>query len=245
MNILIDIGNTRVKWCIEKNNQLDHGQAINYKEVEFITVLEQAWLHIDTPQKLAISSVSSTHIVHKICELALRQWAGIEIMLAKSTAQSANVNNAYDQPEKLGVDRWLALIALQYYYPGNSCVVDCGTAITIDGLNEDGQHLGGLISPGIQLMRQSLIQGTEALGCFEADFSCDLANSTAKAINSGILLAAAGLIEKAINDLLVVQTIVLTGGDAKLLANNIQLSAIIEEDFVLKGLSLYCKEACV
>jgi len=242
MNLLIDIGNTRIKWCTDNNGMLNATQAIDYKNNNFIKNLQHSWLQlVIRPQVIAISSVSSQQVSLQIIALAKKNWPGIKVLMAKSTLYALSVTNAYSQPEKLGVDRWLGLIALQYYYPGNSCIVDCGTAITIDFLDEKGHHLGGLISPGLQLMKRSLSQETEDLSYIEQNHSVGLSNATEPAIFSGTLYAAAGLIEKTIGNICMCNTLVLTGGDAKLLANYINLESIIEPDFVLKGLSLYCE----
>lgn len=242
MNLLIDIGNTRIKWCMDDNGIINASQAIDYKNKDFIKNLQNSWLAlVISPQKIAISSVSTQQVSHQILALAKNNWPEIKVVIAKSSAQVLSVTNAYSQPEKLGVDRWLGLIALQYYYPGKSCIVDCGTAITIDLLDEKGKHLGGLISPGLQLMKWSLSQETEDLFYIEQTHSVGLSNATESAIFSGTLYAAAGLIEKTIGNICMCNTLILTGGDAKLLANYINLESIIEPDFVLKGLSLYCK----
>ncbi|MCK5829353.1 MAG: type III pantothenate kinase [Methylococcales bacterium] len=242
MNLLIDIGNTRIKWCINNNRIVNGVQAIDYKKNNFIKKLQISWIQLVTPpQVIAISSVSAHQVSLQIIELAKKNWPEIKVVMAKSSFQALSVTNAYSQPEKLGVDRWLGLIALQFYYPGNSCIVDCGTAITIDFLDEKGLHLGGLISPGLQLMKRSLSFGTEDLSYIGQSHSVGLSNATESAIFSGTLYAAAGLIEKTIGNICMSNTLVLTGGDAKLLANTINLKSIIEPDFVLKGLSLYCE----
>lgn len=242
MNLLIDIGNTRIKWGIENNTQIRTRKAINYKQADFVQQFNTMWSKLETPRMLAISSVSSEHIVQPLITLAKGLWPDITVVMAKSSAQSSFVRNAYPAFEKLGVDRWLGLIALQHYYPGYGCVIDCGTAITIDCIDNKGQHLGGLISPGLQLMKRSLSQETEALGVNSNNYSVGLANQTEPAIYTGTLFAIVGLIEKTVSDLMTASTLILTGGDAEIVASNLALETIIEPDFVLKGLSLYCKE---
>lgn len=242
MNLLIDIGNSRIKWCFEQNGIIQTSFAINYKKNSFIKTLENSWVQVDKPpQKIAISSVTAQQISEQIIELAKKKWPKIQILIAKSSAYALSVTNAYSQPNKLGIDRWLTLIALHHYYPGNSCIVDCGTAITIDFLDKKGQHLGGVISPGLELMKHSLSKGTEDLLFDDDNQMVGISKATAPAIFSGTLFAAAGLIEKTIGKFCMCDVLVLTGGDAKLLANNINLESIIDPDFVLKGLSLYCR----
>ncbi len=242
MNLLVDIGNTRIKWGVDKNGVIKTGQPIEYKQAGFRNDVYRHWLNLEAPQRLAISTVSTKEIAIQIIEIAKGLWPDINVLMAKSLATSRFVKNAYHQADKLGVDRWLGLIALQHYYPGNSCMVDCGTAITIDSLDASGQHLGGLISPGLQLMKHSLYQGTESLSFVHQNYSVGLSNCTESAIHSGTLYAAVGLIEKAINDFCNCQTLVLTGGSAESLAQYLTIDSIIDPDLVLKGLSLFSKE---
>lgn len=242
MNILVDIGNTRIKWCIEKKGQLGVSQAISYKTVDSIDVLQQQWKGFLAPQLLAISSVGAKPLLSQIMALAKKNWPNVLIVQAKSSAEFKRLKNAYKNAEKLGVDRWLGLIALHHYYLGHRFVVDCGTAITIDYLDADNQHMGGVISSGIQQMKRSLFQETEDLDIYNQTYAIGLADYTESAIYTGTLFAATGLIEKTIATAKIPSTLILTGGDAQVIAQNLNISTIIEPNFVLKGLSLYCKE---
>ncbi|NOR71784.1 MAG: type III pantothenate kinase [Methylomarinum sp.] len=245
MKLLLDIGNTRIKWCVEKNGEISARGNVSYKLMDFSQEIQQCWSKLDTPQLLAISSVSAKEIRQQLVTIAKQNWPDINVFIAKSSVQACSVTSAYQDAEKLGVDRWLSLIALRHYYPEINCIVDCGTAITLDCLDETGQHLGGLISPGVQLMKKSLYQGTEDLGFINKPYSLGLADSTDSAIYTGTIYAAAGLIEKAVRDLCQSKALVLTGGDAELIANILKLEVIVEPDFVFKGLSLLAKEAGV
>ena len=242
MNLLIDIGNTRLKWCIDSHHGIQKGHAVDYRQAHFIHDIECIWKQLATPNTLAISSVSSQKIVSQLTSLAQKIWPTINVVIAKSSAATLSVINAYAQPEKLGVDRWLGLIALQHHYTGNRCIIDCGTAITIDYLDKQGTHLGGLISPGIYLMKQSLSQGTEDLPLVTINNSASLASSTESAISLGILYAATGLIEKTLHHFPPCDNVILTGGDASLLAHHLDLKLMIKPNFILEGLSLYCKK---
>jgi type III pantothenate kinase len=241
MKLLLDIGNTRIKWCRDNNGNLNTAIAVDYKQRDFLHDLRVQWLTLDPPSQLAISSVSEGQTVEQIIDLAMIIWPDIEIIMAKSQAKGFSVINAYQQPGKLGVDRWLGLIALRKFYPGESCIIDCGTAITLDCLNSHGQHLGGLISPGLRLMKQSLYQGAENLSFSNKQYTTGLSRSTEAAIYTGTLYAAAGLIEKTINNLCSCNRVVMTGGDAELLEKYLEFKSIIDSDIILKGLSLFCE----
>ena len=239
MNVLVDIGNTRIKWCMDENGSIGTVHAIEHKK-EFIGQIEQNWLNQNTPELLAISSVANKEIYTQIVELAKKLWPEIKVVIAKTSASFGLVSNAYQQADRLGIDRWLGLIALHHYYPGNSCIISCGTAITVDYLNKKGQHLGGMISPGLQLMRKSLCKGASDLPYIDQHYPVAPADSTESAIYAGTIFAATGLIEKSINKFEHCKKIVLTGGDAQVIAQHLAVKSIIETDFVLKGLSLYC-----
>jgi len=241
MKLLIDIGNTRIKWAVEKDNIIKKSIAIEHNKTDFISLIRQAWVGIERPKKIVISCVSSKEIANQLIAVADSIWVDVNIIVAKSSVSGFSISNGYKQANKLGVDRWLALIALHHYYPGDNVVVDCGTAITIDALNKQGQHLGGVISPGLQLMKHSLFQGTEDLSNVDKVFSVGLSSNTESAIYSGTVLAALALIEKVLIDYTNYQTLVLTGGDAELLSQYLNCKVILEPDFVLKGLSLYSR----
>jgi len=239
MKLLIDIGNTRIKWALEEGEIIKNSIAIEHNKTDFISLIRQAWAEIERPKKIVISCVSRKEIANQLVAVAESIWIDVHVIVAKSSARKCSINNAYKYADKLGVDRWLALIALHHYYPGNGIIVDCGTAITIDVLNEQGQHLGGMISPGLQLMKHSLFQGTEDLSNVDQAFSVGLSNNTESAIYSGTIFAAVGLIEKVLRDYEGCETFVLTGGDAELLSQYFNCKVMLEPDFVLKGLSLY------
>ncbi|MEX2353865.1 MAG: type III pantothenate kinase, partial [Gammaproteobacteria bacterium] len=115
------------------------------------------------------------------------------------SAESNGVRNGYRDINQLGVDRWLAMIAARDKYNGNLCVVDCGSAVTIDMVDADGQHQGGYIIPGHYLMQQSLVNNTSRLsvsGVYKPTVA--LGRSTGECINNGTILAVSCLIEHVI-----------------------------------------------
>lgn len=241
MKLLVDIGNTRIKWATETSGVISASQAITYRQHDFLAMLQAAFEPLNKVDVLAVSSVGKQKIVEQILTLVKTIWPSIETVAAKATAQGFSITNAYKDASKLGVDRWLGLIALQYYYGENSCVIDCGTAITIDVLAEKGQHLGGLISPGLGLMKQALFQGTENLSNSLQEGVIGLSCTTHTAIFSGTVLAAAGLIDKVVDEFSVGKIVILTGGDAELLSKQLKCQVVLEPDFILKGLALYAK----
>ena len=238
MNLLIDIVNSSVKWGTGKGRNIISGQAFSHQDPFDTNVLLDIWQRLEKPQKIAISSVSSAAIVSRISSLAEQLWPGVKIVRPCAQDYACGVKNSYRYPEQLGVDRWLCLLAVNKLYTSPACVVDCGTAITVDFLDNQGLHLGGLISPGLTLMKKSLHQEAETLQFYQQSFPVGLADNTGAAIYNGTLLSAAGLIEYIMDRQSMKFKLILTGGDAELIAQHISLDTKIEPDLVLQGLSV-------
>ncbi|TAN67608.1 MAG: type III pantothenate kinase [Methylobacter sp.] len=243
MNLLIDMGNTRLKWAVATAGQLTAGSPLLNTEINRHELID-AWKGIGMPQRIAVSCVSASGLLELVQSVAFELWLDVDIIVATSQAQACGVINAYQQPEKLGVDRWLSLIAVWRQYRKPVCIVDCGTAITVDLIDADGRHQGGLISPGLTLMKKSLGQGTAALAFSEAShvFPPSPANFTEAAIYSGTLVAAIGLIEHVLSKQAANTQLILTGGDAELIAGQLDVAAIVDPDLVLRGLSCVLSE---
>ena len=236
MNLLIDSGNTRLKWAILQDGKLAPSHALVNQQLTRHQLMN-AWKGL-TPERLAIACVSATPLLELVQTVAIELWPGIDIIPIKSQAHAYGVHNAYRQPEKLGVDRWLALVAAHNLYHQAACIVDCGTAITVDLINADGNHQGGLISPGLTLMKKSLAAGTEALLFDETSHDAGPADFTAAAIYSGTLAAAVGLIEHVLSKQTDPVSLILTGGDAELIAAQLATRPIVDIDLVLRGLAV-------
>ena len=237
MNLLIDSGNTRLKWAILQNDRLITSHALFNQQITRQQLIE-TWKLQPPPKCLAIACVSSTPLLELVLAVAIELWPTIEIIPVKSQAHAFGVYNAYQQPEKLGVDRWLALVAVHNHYPKPACIVDCGTAITIDLIDADGKHQGGLISPGLTLMKKSLATGTAGLQFHETNYAVGPANFTEAAIYSGTLFAAVGLIEHVLSKQPNASQLILTGGDAEIIAAQLKTKPIIDSDLVLRGLAV-------
>jgi type III pantothenate kinase len=236
MNLLIDSGNTRLKWAIVQDVRLIAGHALLNQQITRHQLVE-AWKMLAPPERLAIACVSSTPLLELVQAVAVELWPTVEIFDVKSEAHAFGVHNAYQQPEKLGVDRWLALVAVRNHYELPACIVDCGTAITVDLIDADGNHQGGLISPGLTLMRKSLAAGTAGLQFHETSYVPEPANFTEAAIYSGTLAAAAGLIEHVLSKQHNPSQLILTGGDADIIAAQLAIKPIVDADLVLRGLA--------
>jgi type III pantothenate kinase len=240
MKLLLDLGNSRLKWALVSGQQWLAQGVLAHRAQGFERALQAAWAALETPQQLVIASVAAAHTLAAVQAVAQQCWPDAEQLIARSAAQHGAVHNGYQQPEKLGVDRWLSLLAAHAHYPGDCLVVDCGTAITLDVLDASGLHQGGLICPGLQSMKTALYQQTADLPLQDWGETTGLADNTAAAIDSGIVLAAIGLIETVLARQTGCCRLVLTGGDAERLASQLSVRATVDNLLVLKGLLVCC-----
>jgi type III pantothenate kinase len=236
--LLIDIGNSRIKWAWARQGRIEPGEpfATRVGGEEF----PRRFGAFPPPAQIAVANVAGAAIGDVLKAFAERQW-GLAPQFAYSQARACGVVNGYDKPEKLGVDRWVGLIGARHATLGPCCVADCGTAITFDALDADGKHLGGLIAPGLSLMRTALAGGTHGLGLAEDAGQSRLARDTAAAIAAGTRQAAAGLIEHAVREtarrLGGEPRLLLTGGDAPAVgAGLVGLPYELKPELVLEGL---------
>ncbi|QWF69642.1 type III pantothenate kinase [Methylomonas paludis] len=238
MNLLIDIGNSRLKWANEQAGCGLSVTVVDYRQTGYLADLREIWRSLTVPEHLLVASVAESAVTAEVLDLANSLWPHTPTELPLAAAQAFGVTNAYQNPEKLGIDRWLALLAAHHYYPGSCCIVDCGTALTIDLINADGLHLGGLICPGLMVMKKALLANTAALEFERVAPQLMLADTTAAAIDNGVLAAGAGCIEAIVSRLEPTDHILLCGGDASLLAGQLNLNVQIDADLVFKGLSI-------
>ena len=235
MKLLVDIGNTRLKSALVDG---DHWQSIDAAP---LGVPDDAlWTNIKSVEAVWIASVASKQINERVAE-HVRALFGTAAQFVRSTAEAAGVRNAYARPERLGVDRFLSLIAVHAQHAGAAVIASCGTALTLDALRDDGQHLGGLIAPSPALMQQALRSGAAQLRHFDDAAVLDIADDTDTAIASGTWLSAVTLTErfllKATERLGVAPRLVLTGGGAERLSTLLERPSRIEPDLVLRGLA--------
>ncbi len=243
MKLLLDLGNSRLKWATETRGRMSPMTAMDYRQPDFLRDLTRHWQALSPPKPdiVAVASVSAQHWLHELLRLSQQLWPQARQIVPRSAAFGFGVQNAYAQPEKLGIDRWLALIAAHGHYPGDQCVVDCGTAITADVLRADGSHRGGVIAPGLLTMRQALAANTADLPFNPHAYQAALARDTESAIAGGVLWAAVGLIEQVRHQPDADYGLIMTGGDAEVIAGALSIPALVDHALVLKGLSVFCR----
>ncbi len=175
-----------------------------------------------------------------------RSWQ-VRPHFIRAGRQAAGVTNAYAQPALLGADRWAAMIAAWQATGDVVCVVDCGTAITLDLVDAGGVHRGGLILAGVTMMQQALCAHTADLPLpHDEPAPVSLATTTSGAISRGSLYAAAAAIERIATDMAastgLQPAVVITGGDAQRLVPLLGLVARYDADMVLKGIAILAGE---
>lgn len=243
MILLIDIGNTRLKWAELRDGRLSPQAALAHANADRNALLEDMLRSAHAPDRVLISNVGGRGI-GDACVAAIRNRWGIDPQILVATSQAAGVTNAYREPEKLGVDRWLAVIAAYSRQQGPACVVSVGTAMTIDGVDAAGRHLGGVIVPGPQLMVSSLLNNTSEIAARMSNQGSSravLADHTKAAIVQGCGHALAGVVDRAIaemqRNLGTQPKLLLTGGASDVIAPLIGPHELIE-DLVLRGLAI-------
>ena len=238
MNLLIDLGNSRLKWAQQAPGLWRTEAAL--LESAMPTLLDRLWRDMAAPQKIVVCSVSTPEQMLVLEEWIETRWS-LTPQIVRAQAEQLGVQNRYRQPEQLGVDRWVALVGAAGLTTSAACVVDCGTAVTVDALSADGEFLGGAVFPGLRLLRDSLVQGTAGIPATEGDATDCLARSTADGVAAGTLFGLAGAVERLIDEyrhtLGETMRVFLTGGDAPALATRLRAVHTPVPDLVLKGLA--------
>lgn len=241
--LLLDIGNSRLKWGV-----LDDGTIRRTGHVRQSTIREQGLVTLTSKLPRNVDAIFACNVAgsNLATELArlLKSHCNCDVKYARSEKRLCGVTNGYRQPRRLGVDRWVAMIAARAACDTSSVVVDAGTAITIDALDDDGQHLGGQILPGIALMSESLDRNTSDVPGIHKRFPSRgmeiFAGSTAAAVSQGVIGAAVGAVERATRILRedgYDPTIFLTGGDATYLLEALDEEPVHSPNLVLAGLA--------
>ncbi|HEY6516795.1 MAG TPA: type III pantothenate kinase [Steroidobacteraceae bacterium] len=248
--LLIDIGNSRIKWAWLKGERLGKSQAADYsgwRPRDFARRVIGSKLDVE---RILVSNVGGDDVGDALAAGA--RLAGAPKPERVSTQKRAcGVTIAYTDPWRLGVDRLLAMIAAHRRFIGRPvCAVAVGTAMTIDLVGADGRHWGGAIIPAPTLMVESLLDGTSGIrrraqgGGSGRGPALLFGRSTRAAVEQGARYAAAAAVDRAISEARAVvdQTpeLVMTGGGAKSLRHLIYTASQLVPDLVLEGLAAWC-----
>jgi type III pantothenate kinase len=242
--LAIDVGNTRLKWAQYSSPQpgaalLHHG-AVFLETID--SLAEKEWRSLPPPASMLGCVVAGDGVKRRV-EEQLELW-DIEPRWVVSTAAACGVVNGYEHPNRLGVDRWVALIGARHHVLARGparpvLVVMVGTAVTVDALDASGRFLGGLILPGFGLMLRALEMGTAGLKAPTGE-AVAFPTNTSDALMSGGSDAIAGAVERMQRRLAErtgeMPALVMTGGAAVKLAPITELPFETVDTLIFEGL---------
>lgn len=234
---LFDLGNTRLKYApLHEDGRIGEIRAVDHDG----TALAAGW-DAALPVRFeaaCLASVAGTGLRTVLLDALARRCGRVSIAATLRCCDGVEI--AYAEPRRLGVDRFLALLAAHARGAGAGLVVGVGTALTIDLIDARGRHRGGRIAPAPALMREALHRRASQLPADGGDYA-EFAADTADALASGCDGAALALIERsrdAAQELLDGERprLLLHGGGAKALASRMH-GAALAPALVLEGLA--------
>ncbi|HSN73291.1 MAG TPA: type III pantothenate kinase [Steroidobacteraceae bacterium] len=243
--LLVDSGNSRIKWARWGAVGMGAQQAVSRSEAGQATVFD---VGSDPVCRVLIANVAGAEAAGTLAA-HLRDACGVDPEFVSVASEAFGLRIAYADPGKLGVDRWVAMIGARSLGPGAVCVVDAGTAMTIDAVDAGGRHLGGLITPGPDLMIGSLLEHTADLAAFfqkGVETRDLLADNTRGAIVQGSVHALAALVDRCMQQLTADKSmaprLVITGGAADRIVPFVSSPLVRVPDLVLRGLAVMARD---
>jgi len=246
--LLIDAGNTRLKWAVADRREILRSGTVRYEKIRekgFTTLASRL------PRRVEAAMISNVAGVSFGTRLAgfLGIHCGVQPHFVIPSRSAHGITNGYRRPRQLGADRWAAMIGARAETKSALCIVDAGTAITIDALDRDGRHLGGQILPGLRLMADSLkrqTNGIRDLTIRPVDTGTGMklfATTTERAIPAGSLNAICGAIERSVRIMRqdgLRPKLVITGGGAPRIISELGMPSVHRPHLVLQGLAVMC-----
>lgn len=231
MILCLDSGNSRLKWGMHDGRSWLEQGAVAQGDAGGLSA---SLARLPQPDRILMANVAGEAVRQDIAQ-SLAHW-GVPLEIVRSAPAVAGVTNLYKNPTQLGVDRWCALVAAWHMVRGPAVVVMAGTATTIDTLDEQGAFIGGLILPGMALMRDALAGGTAGLRAADGDYQ-PWPRCTADAMVSGVLDAQAGAIERAFHRLPQAEkTCIISGGNASGISACLEIPHRVAHNLPLDGI---------
>lgn len=232
--LAIDAGNTRIKWGLHDGAKWMERGVFATAEA---AMLGETLRSLSAPDAVIVANVAGDRVRRELGDVLSAFASPVRWIVGE--AEQCGVRSSYANPERLGPDRWAALIAARHLHGGPCAVVNAGTTTTIDALSADGIFLGGFIVPGLTLMRHALAQKTAGLPLQEGTVAF-FPDNTGDAIASGAANAIVGAIERMaryITDIAGIEpAVLLSGGDAKVIAPLLNGRVELVDNLVLEGL---------
>jgi type III pantothenate kinase len=256
MKLLIDAGNTRIKWAVVKQEEWLRSGVLPAEQANRLTQhivhhLDKSGVGLHEIQQIWVSNVAGEEIAQHIRNIGTDEAGKVHFIVAHFIAAKevqCGVRNGYSNAAQLGSDRWAALIAAWHLVRGKCLVVNSGTATTIDTLSGQGEFMGGIIVPGVELMQRSVVTATVQLKAAQGKYVPFPLNS-ADALYSGAIQANCGAIERQYTFLDDGSApLILSGGAAGLLQRCLDQKRFsvpprVVDNMVLQGLLLIAQEA--
>jgi type III pantothenate kinase len=191
---LFDLGNSRAKAA-----RLEHGEpvdvlALDWARPDFVAALREALDRWPRPARTWVASVASVERAAQV-RAALDSVAAGRVEWLRTPRHGGGITNGYARPERLGIDRFLAMLAAHARTPGGCVVVGCGTALTLDAVAADGTHAEGMIALSPERMLQTLHAATAISDRNPDAFAADVHDDTAMALQAGCWASAGALVE--------------------------------------------------
>lgn len=234
MNLVLDVGNSYLKMAVFDNNKLHQRELLkaNINLASFLKTIKSMPEIIN----VIVSSVSVLNV--NIYNYLNDNYKLIEL----NNQLKFPFENCYHTPNTLGEDRLALAAAASFYYPNkNVLIIDAGTCITYDLINDSNQYLGGGISPGIEMRYKSLNYYTSKLPLLDSKNDSELiGTNTKKSIQSGVINGVISEIDGIIRQYMMEfddLTVVLTGGDSEFLSIRLKNSIFANSNFLLEGLN--------
>lgn len=243
--LLVDIGNSRLKWSVLKDERLGRQKALEHAGVTARELTRHLFARAPRLERVIVASVAGTRL-NRLLAATCRREKGLACEFVATARNAAGLTTRYQEPWRLGVDRFMAVIAAYHMARARgACVIDVGTAMTIDLVDPLGVHLGGAIIPGPDMMVASVLRNTVGIarraGGARSQRSL-FAHDTRAAIDQGSRYAAAAIVDRAVSEaqrtLQRTPLVLLTGGGAPQLEPLLQCSYVSVPDLVLRGLAL-------
>lgn len=228
MYLLLDIGNSRTKAVAYDNGQFTPLASVTAEQVKL-----KPWKAVYVA---SVAAEEKINLLQQQLQLTNTPWYRL-----KSEASAFAVTNCYQTPEKLGVDRWLAMLgATSLFANTHLMVVDAGTALTLDWLNQSQQHEGGWIIPGVRLQQEAVISNTAKVLSQPGEAKMlSLGTDTHSCVENGALAAVCGAIRLGWQ-LKPAKHLILTGGDATKLASYLADLPIYHDPLLIfRGVARY------
>ncbi|MDJ0712333.1 MAG: type III pantothenate kinase [Woeseiaceae bacterium] len=243
--LLMDVGNSRIKWGV-----LDGGEVRRTGHIARERIRDNGLQVLTTRiprhvEAVLVSNVAGTSFGTRLSGV-VGAHCDCDVKFARCERSGWGVTCGYTQPRRMGVDRWVAMVGARAEFESPCLVVDAGTAVTIDAIDGDGNHLGGQIVAGVSTMTDALAAATSdipnvkpAPGRASSDLAT-FAKNTAGAVREGTYAAVTGAVDRAIRTLqsnAYEPTVILTGGDASRILNALCDTPVHRPHLVLQGLA--------